>query len=383
MDNDNSLRHVRPATLADLSDMLRMYEHSRSIMRAHGNTTQWVNGYPNEALLRNDISHGVSYIIEEVTADSTKLIGCFAFIVGNDPTYRIIEEGCWQDNEVPYGTIHRLACAPDCHGVAQACLDFCDRHAPSLRLDTHADNLIIQHIATRADFSYCGIIYVSDGTSRRAYQRMLPKNLLEPLQQYVEECILPRYDHYDEAHQQEHIRAVITRSLAMTERYKANRNMLYTAAAYHDLGMCEGRETHHLTSARILRDDKQLQEWFSPQQIAIMAEAVEDHRASSHSTPRQLYGCILAEADHILDCTEVVARTIQYSIAHYPHFTKEQHWQRTLEHLQEKYSRTGYLKLLLPDSINQEAQQQQHTLIDDEEQLFHHFSTIFDNNICK
>ncbi len=381
MKDDFPLRHVRPATVDDLPAMMRMYEHSRSLMRAQGNTTQWVNGYPDESLLRDDIARGVGYVIEADNNGADDLIGCFAFIVGDDPTYRVIEQGSWHDDETPYGTIHRLACAPRQHGVAQSCLAFCDRHAPSLRLDTHKDNLAMQHIALRAGFRYCGIIYVADGTPRLAYQRLLPQQLLEQLREYVEADILPRYDHYDEAHRQEHIRAVMTRSVAMAERYQANRNMLYAAAAYHDLGMCEGRERHHLVSARMLREDKRLREWFSLRQIETMAEAVEDHRASSHAAPRQLYGCILAEADRNLDCNVVVARTLQYSRAHFPHYSKEQHRQRTVAHLQEKYSRQGYLKLLLPDSVNCEAQQRLHDLIDDEEQLHRLFDTLYDNEL--
>ncbi len=364
MNDKHTLRHVRPATTDDLPAMRRMYDHSRALMRANGNATQWVNGYPDEALLRDDIARGVSFVIEEAADGDLTPIGCFAFIVGDDPSYHIIEQGSWSENEVPYGTIHRLACAPNRHGVAACCLEFCDRHAPSLRLDTHKDNLVMQHIAASAGFSYRGIIHVADGTPRLAYQRLLPRQLLEPLQQYVEASILPRYDRYDEAHRQPHIRAVMERSLGMAERYRANINMLYTAAAYHDLGMCEGRERHHLVSARILRDDKQLQKWFSPAQTEAMAIAVEDHRASSHDTPRQLLGCILAEADRNLDCNEVIMRTIQYSRAHFPHYTREQHWQRTLAHLQEKYGRNGYLKLHLPDSDNRQAQQPLPALID-------------------
>ncbi len=380
MSNTLTWHHVRHATLADLPAMQQMYHHSRQLMRAHGNSTQWINGYPSDTLLRHDITQGVSYVIATGPDANAPLAGCFAFIIGDDPTYHRIEQGTWQEAAVPYGTIHRLACAPGHSGIARCCLDYCDRHAPSLRLDTHADNHIMQHIATRHGFAYCGIIYVADGSPRRAYQRLLPQQLLLPLQQYVETDILPRYNHYDEAHRQPHIQHVIQRSLAMAESYHSNRNMLYTAAAYHDLGLCEGRERHHLVSGYMLRHDKNLHQWFSPQQIELMAQAVEDHRASGTVPPRHLYGCILAEADRSLECYDVMARTLQYSRAHYPHYNKEQHRQRTFNHLHEKYGPRGYLQLLLPDSINREAQQELHALLADKKKLQLLFEKIWEQN---
>ena len=115
------------------------------------------------------------------------------------------------------------------------------------------------------------------------------------LQAYVEQAILPRYEHFDRAHGPEHARTVIEQSLALARHYQVDRQMVYAIAAYHDVGLEKGREMHHIHSGEILAADTKLRQWFSPQQIAVMREAVEDHRASSDHEPRTIYGRIVAE----------------------------------------------------------------------------------------
>lgn len=367
---------IRHSTPNDLPAMQEMFAHSKSIMRADGNLQQWTGEYPTREQLLDDMRQGHGYIME-ADEGTGRAVGTFALILGLDPTYSSIEEGAWTDNDVPYGTIHRLACAPLAHGIAEACFDFCDRHAPSLRIDTHADNHIMQHLAKKHGFQYSGIIHIADGTSRLAYQRLLPRNVCQELIDYCEKAILPRYDAFDEAHQQPHIRSDIRRALEMAERYQANKNILYCAAAYHDIGCCESRELHHIVSGRIVREDKNLLRFFSPLQIETIAQAAEDHRASARQTPRSLYGIILAEADRDLSPELVVRRTVQYGLAQHPEATKEQIFQRTLQHLQEKYGPSGYLKLLLPDSPNQADLERLRGIIANKMQLKGLFERIF------
>lgn len=369
-------RSVRHTNEGDLAEILWMYAHSKAIMRADGNMQQWAGTYPDEQQLRDDMAREVSYVIEEQdgTPDAVRLIGTFAFIVGKEPTYAVIEDGSWEDNDVPYGTIHRLACREGVKGVAQTCLDYCDRHAPTLRMDTHADNNTMNHIARKQCFTYRGIIHVSDGTPRNAYQRLMPRHVCQELADYVEANILPQYDAFDEAHQQPHIRSNIRRGLEMADRYPVNRNMIYCASAYHDIGCREGRESHHIVSGRIIREDSRLLQWFSPSQIETIAQAAEDHRASSHGKPRSLYGLILAEADRDLNPRLVVMRTVQFGLGHYPEQDKEGNYRRTLQHLKEKYGPEGYLKLYLTDSPNRADMEALHALIANPKAL----RTLFD-----
>lgn len=172
------------------------------------------------------------------------------------------------------------------------------------------------------------------------------------LQAYIESAIFPRYKDFDPAHRIDHALQVIAESLKLAKHYDVDERMVYTIAAYHDIGLCEGREQHHLVSGRMLRADERLHEWFTDEEIETMAQAVEDHRASLDHAPRSIYGRIVAEADRLIDPMTVLLRTVQYGLSHYPELDKEQHYQRYCEHLQEKYAEGGYLKLWIPESDN-------------------------------
>lgn len=172
------------------------------------------------------------------------------------------------------------------------------------------------------------------------------------LQKYIEENILPQYDHHDMAHRRNHAEVVINQSLAIAKSYDIDLNMVYTIAAYHDTGIIYGREYHHTESKRILLSDKELGRWFTSEQLAIMGDAVEDHRASSKSEPRTIYGRIVAEADRIIEPRSIIRRTVQYTLTHHPELNKEDGYERMVEHLNEKYNYGGYLRLWIEESDN-------------------------------
>ena len=183
---------------------------------------------------------------------------------------------------------------------------------------------------------------------------------------YIEQDILPRYDHFDAAHQRNHAEEVIERSLALAEHYDVDNDMVYAIAAYHDTGLCEGRDTHHLVSGRIIREDKRLRDWFNEDQIETMAQAAEDHRASSGHEPHSIYGKIVAEADRLISPEKVIRRTIQFGLDHNPELDKEGQYQRFKAHLLEKYSDTGYLRLWIPESDNAVRLEELRKIIRDE-----------------
>ena len=177
------------------------------------------------------------------------------------------------------------------------------------------------------------------------------------LKAYVEAEILPRYTHFDKAHQLDHIETVIRQSAALYDMLSAqgvalDPDMVYTIAAYHDLGIVNGRENHHTDSGKILMADPELKKYFTEEQLLTMKEAVEDHRASSKNEPRSLYGRIVAEADRQIDPRTIVVRTVQYGLEHYPELDKAGHFARAEAHLHEKYGEGGYLKLWFPESDN-------------------------------
>lgn len=196
---------------------------------------------------------------------------------------------------------------------------------------------------------------------------------------YVEREIIPRYDHFDQAHRRDHVLMVIQQSMDIASNLDVNMDMVYAIAAYHDTGLCEGRELHHVVSARIIKEDEKLREWFTEEQIQTMADAAEDHRASAKQAPRTIYGRIVAEADRFIDPMTIAQRTIQYGLDHYPELSREEQYQRMVTHLKEKYGRNGYLKLWFPDSPNAQRLEQLRTMIDDEQVLKQLFQDYFKN----
>lgn len=172
------------------------------------------------------------------------------------------------------------------------------------------------------------------------------------LMEFVEQQILPRYNAFGRSHGLGHVQRVIKNALELIPATGADSNMVYVAAAYHDLGMEGPRAIHHITSGKILTADARLKKWFSPDQITIMKEAVEDHRASSSRAPRSIYGKIVAEADRELDPEVVFARTVMFGLENYPEKNEEEQWQRFYEHIKEKYGRSGYIRLWIPNSPN-------------------------------
>lgn len=195
---------------------------------------------------------------------------------------------------------------------------------------------------------------------------------------FVETQILPKYAAFGESHGLRHVTRVIRNSLKLVPVTGADIDMVYVIAAYHDLGMSGPRAIHHLTSGKILQADARLKRWFTPEQIKIMKEAVEDHRASSSRQPRSIYGKIVAEADRDIEVHEIFMRAIQFGMESYPEKSKEEQWQRFADHMQEKYSRNGYLKLWIPNSPNEKALNQLRNIIEDTDALKEHFEQIFD-----
>ena len=155
---------IRKSTMDDMSKIMSIFDSARAYMIAHGNATQWADGYPGEDVLKNDIDSGCNYVVIE----DGMVVATFSFIIGEEPTYQIIENGAWH-YDLPYGTIHRLASNGKAKGVARACFDYCFTLIDYIRVDTHKDNLPMQTAFTQYGFQQCGTIYVRNSSERIAY----------------------------------------------------------------------------------------------------------------------------------------------------------------------------------------------------------------------
>ena len=188
----------------------------------------------------------------------------------------------------------------------------------------------------------------------------------ETLEKYLYGEIVPRYAAFDAAHREDHALTVMEQSMKLLAdrsgwlagnpepqwAVEVDPAMLLTAAACHDLGLSGGRDRHHLDSGVIIWADKRLREWFDEEQIEVIAQAAEDHRASGKTPPRSIYGMLVAEADRVIDGQTIIVRTLQYGMKHYPDLDRQGHIDRAVAHLREKYGYGGYLRLWIPWSDN-------------------------------
>ena len=159
---------IRTATVADLPAIMTVLKAGRGIMLASGNLNQWPEGYPTEEMVRRDIGPGYGKVMEEEGA----VVAYFACIPSPDPTYAVIYDGAWIDDEKPYYVVHRIASFPEVHGVFKTMMEYLDALTDNIRIDTHKDNRIMQHNLSKYGFEYCGIIHIASGAERLAYQRL-------------------------------------------------------------------------------------------------------------------------------------------------------------------------------------------------------------------
>lgn len=160
---------VKKAKLEDLSKINELYAQARLFMAGHGNPTQWGTTYPSEDLLRQDIARENLYLI----VDEADIHGVFYFAIEADPTYGVIEAGCWNEDR-PYGVIHRIA-GDGSGGILRSAVDFAQEQTEYLRIDTHEDNCVMQKALEKLGFQRCGIIYIEDGTERIAFDLIADK----------------------------------------------------------------------------------------------------------------------------------------------------------------------------------------------------------------
>ena len=203
------------------------------------------------------------------------------------------------------------------------------------------------------------------------------------LTSYIENHILPLYDTFDAAHRRDHADVVIAESLKLSKYYDVNVAMVYTIAACHDLGLKYGRKNHHIDSGKIVLSDKMFCNLFSEEQMQIIKEAVEDHRASLENKPRSIYGYIVAEADKDVEPLRILRRTIQFGLKYFPEMTTQEHYVRFCGHMYEKYAEGGYMKLWLPESSNKQKLDELRAIIADNDRLYFHFLEIYKDEQLK
>jgi len=158
---------IRLAQSEEIESIMALYDSSRQHMRNNGNHAQWGNGYPSKELILQSIKNQKLY----VCLAEHQIHGVFYWAVEKDPTYDVIHDGQWLNDDA-YGVIHRLAGDGYIKGLGQKVILWCAAQHPNIRIDTHEMNRSMRGLLGALKFQYCGIIYVADGSARRAYQRV-------------------------------------------------------------------------------------------------------------------------------------------------------------------------------------------------------------------
>lgn len=162
------MRKIRHATVDDLGRIMEVLGAAKQVMRNAGNANQWIGGYPDEQAILRDMEQGGAIVVE----DDGEVVAYFAFLPSPEPTYAAIYEGAWLDDTLPYHVVHRMGAVPEARGIFASAMDYCFSADPNIRVDTHRDNKIMQHLFEKHGFTYCGIICLANGDERLAYQKL-------------------------------------------------------------------------------------------------------------------------------------------------------------------------------------------------------------------
>lgn len=195
-------------------------------------------------------------------------------------------------------------------------------------------------------------------------------NINEDLIKYIENNIFPRYDLNENGHGIEHILSVINHSLEIAKNYEVNLNLVYTIAAYHDIGHHIDRKNHEKISADIMIADKNLNNFFTKAELHIIKDAIEDHRASSGLEPRNIYGKIVSAADKNLTVEDAILRTYFYTLEHNPTFSEQEIFEEIYNHLDNKFGRNGYAKVYIKDEQFENFKSELISLLDNKTTFF-------------
>ena len=157
---------IRKTTSDDLDKVMIIYKNARQFMREHDNPTQWSGGWPAREQIEKDIEQGTSY----VCTHNGKIAGVMCFLIGNDPTYTVIEKGKWLSDDA-YAVVHRIASSGEFKGTGSFMMQWAFDNFGNVRVDTHEDNYVMQNMLKKLGYTYCGIIHLENGDPRLAYQK--------------------------------------------------------------------------------------------------------------------------------------------------------------------------------------------------------------------
>ena len=173
---DNKDWKIEKTKPEQLEAVMGLYANARRFMAEHGNPNQWGTTFPPVEMIEADIEEGSSYVCVVNGRIAAVFYHRRGFVCGvsDDPDYRRIDDGQWL-NDAEYGVVHRITSDGQTKGVASFCLNWALEQCGNIKIDTHRDNVVMQNMLKKNGFSYCGIVYMEDGSERLAYQKSMQK----------------------------------------------------------------------------------------------------------------------------------------------------------------------------------------------------------------
>jgi GNAT superfamily N-acetyltransferase len=166
--------NFRKATPSEIPQIWTIIQQA-ILRRKNDGSQQWQDGYPNEDVIKQDITKGIGYVL----TDDNIVIGYVAIIFNDEPAYELIK-GTWLTNE-EFVVVHRVAISDDYlrKGLAQKIFLFTedlaiDNNIFSIKVDTNFDNIPMLKIIEKLGYSYCGEVYFR-GDARKAFEKILLK----------------------------------------------------------------------------------------------------------------------------------------------------------------------------------------------------------------
>ena len=205
------------------------------------------------------------------------------------------------------------------------------------------------------------------------------------LKNYIEVNILPEYDLNDGGHNINHINCVLKRAFELAKNYDIDYNILYTAVSFHDIACHIDRDNHEVLSAKKAFEDEFLNEFFGKENMVIISEAIEDHRASLEYVPRNIYGKILSSADRKVEIKEYLNASLSYGLRKNPELNKDESIERSYEFANKKFGRNGYAvsKSYVEDSKYKNYLDDMWYLLDNKDVFISLASKVYDDIIKK
>jgi ribosomal protein S18 acetylase RimI-like enzyme len=167
---------LKSSSLSDIPVIMQIIADAQNYL-ATLNIDQWQDGYPTKERMILDISNKDSYVIVN---DDNEIMGTTMFSTKPEPTYLNIDGEWITDTKAKYGVIHRLAVSDKYRnsGLAKFVFNHCEmdlkkQGIKSMRIDTHRDNKGMQALLNKLEYQYCGVIILTSGAERLAYEKLI------------------------------------------------------------------------------------------------------------------------------------------------------------------------------------------------------------------